>query len=401
MMSTLRVRTHSAWIARFVGCCTAFTLIACVPRMAVAQSGGPDSSPEPASSGAVPAGGAGEQAQSADAGTLEFFRSTELGGFVDTYYTFYSSKLDAPYRSFDFEHNQFTPAMAQIWLNKAPSQDSRVGFKTKLNLGSTTPVISFAEPDNPLQYVQEAYVSYLAPAGNGLQIDVGKWVTQHGAEVIEAMDNWNYSRSILFGWAIPFYHSGVRASYDFNEKVRVGASVSNGWNNVYENNTGKTVGVGLTLTPTESVTIMQNYMFGPEQIDNNDDIRHLYDATVSYAATPALSLMVNYDYGRDELGALDVEWQGIAGYLKYQGNQWAVSPRFEWYDDPDGFSTGTIQTMKETTITLELMPTDTFRWRIEYRSDFSDRPVFETDAGELKKSQHSIGFGWIFAFGTT
>ena len=28
--------------------------------------------------------------------------------------------------------------------------------------------------------------------------------------MIEAKDNWNYSRSLLFALAIPFYHVGVR-----------------------------------------------------------------------------------------------------------------------------------------------------------------------------------------------
>jgi hypothetical protein len=60
-----------------------------------------------------------------------------------------------------------------------------------------------------LEDIEQSYLSYLAPMGRGLQIDVGKFVTQHGAEVIEAKDNWNYSRSLLFALAIPYYHMGV------------------------------------------------------------------------------------------------------------------------------------------------------------------------------------------------
>jgi len=35
-------------------------------------------------------------------------------------------------------------------------------------------------------------------------MDLGKFVTSAGAEVIEAKDNWNYSRSLLFVNAIPY-----------------------------------------------------------------------------------------------------------------------------------------------------------------------------------------------------
>jgi len=41
--------------------------------------------------------------------------------------------------------------------------------------------------------------------GSGLAIPAG-------AEVIESNANWNYSRSLLFSWAIPYYHMGFRAT---------------------------------------------------------------------------------------------------------------------------------------------------------------------------------------------
>ena len=73
--------------------------------------------------------------------------------------------------------------------------------------------MNFAEPKGAaaLQNVEQAYVSYYAPVGKGLTIDFGKFVTPLGNEVIEAKDNWNYSRGILFGYAIPFYHVGRAA----------------------------------------------------------------------------------------------------------------------------------------------------------------------------------------------
>ena len=59
------------------------------------------------------------------------------------------------------------------------------------------------------KHIQQAYVSLLT---GKVQWDVGKFVTPIGTEVIESQDNWNYTRSILFGYAIPFYHVGVRGT---------------------------------------------------------------------------------------------------------------------------------------------------------------------------------------------
>ena len=73
-------------------------------------------------------------------------------------------------------------------------------------------------------------MEYIVGVGcnNGVTIDMGKFVTWMGAEVIEASDNINASRSLLFGDAIPFGHTGVRATYTpFKDKWTVGLGVVN------------------------------------------------------------------------------------------------------------------------------------------------------------------------------
>lgn len=329
--------------------------------------------------------------------------SIEIGGLVDTYFDYYSTKPagDVPLRNFDTRHNQFALSMAEVWLAKAPTEDSRVGFKVKLNFGpASSNFIHSTEPGGtPYHNVQEAYASYLAPVGNGLQIDAGAFVTPHGAEVIEAKDNMNYSRSLLFTLAIPYYHSGVRVSYAASDKVTVMGGITNGWNSFEDNNTGKTPMVGVTVKPTSAVSVVGNYMFGPEQAGNNDDFRHLIDATVTAAATPKVTLAANYDYGRESFGSTSVSWQGIAAYAKFQATPVvAFTPRFEFLDDTDGFTTGAVQKLKEVTGTLELKANENLQWRIEYRTDFSDEEAFENSRGAFKKHRNSIGFGLLYSF---
>ena len=345
---------------------------------------------------------ASEQTQ-AGGGAMSFFEGTELFGLVDAYYDWYSTKPsgDAPLRNFDTKHNQFGLSLLEVGLAKAPTADSRAGFRLDLDYGPTTALVHGGEPGGltVFQNIQQAYMSYLAPVGNGLQFDVGKFVTQHGAEVIEAKDNWNYSRSILFAWSIPYYHTGVRATYAVNDKVTIAGALVNGWNNVVENNERKTFGAQLVLRPTASLTLVQNYMGGPEQAGNDDDWRHLSDTTVTYTATDAFSLMVNYDYGRDTAAGQSVQWQGVAGYAKYTVNdRFALIPRAEWYQDDDGFTTGTPQTLKEFTLTGEVTLAPRLLWRIEYRSDFSDVDFFEKHNGTFIDKQHSIGFGVLYSF---
>jgi Putative beta-barrel porin-2, OmpL-like. bbp2 len=324
--------------------------------------------------------------------TLNFFKNTEIGGLVDGYYDYYSTKTSGLYRNFDTEHNAFTLNMAELWIAKAPAADSPVGYKVRLNYGpAASNLIAFNEPGGPLVNVEEAYGSFLAGKA---QIDFGKFVTNAGAEVIEAKDNWNYSRGLLFALAIPYYHAGLRMTYTANDKVSFMAGLVNGWNNVAENNSGKTFMASVTLKPTGNFSFIENYIVGSETPDNATT-RNLSDTVLTYTAGSKLSLMGNLDFGADG-GA---HWQGYAGYLKYQAApKFAIVPRYEFYNDGDGFSTGTAQNLREFTTTLELKGADNLLFRIEYRGDWSDHDVFTSSSGTAKSNQQSISFGLLYSF---
>ena len=68
----------------------------------------------------------------------------------------------------------------------------------------------------------------------------------------------------------------------------------------------------------------------------------------------------------------------MAGAARYAiGKKYAVAGRLEFFNDMDGFSTGTAQTVKEFTMTGEYKLTDWLMTRAEFRTDWSDQPFFE------------------------
>ena len=337
---------------------------------------------------------------------LTFFEKTEVAGTLDTYFHYNfnhpSTGSLTPLRNFDFGHNQFSFALAELAFSKVPTADDRVGFRLDLDYGPVTDWVHSADPTGveAVKHIQQAYISYLAPAGTGLSFDVGKFVTQHGAEVIEAKDNWNYSRSLLFAWAIPYYHMGARVGYSPNDKLTLGATVNNGWNNVTDNNSQKTYGVQAVIKPIPSVSIVQNYMGGPEQANDTDDWRHLADTTVTYTANDKFSVMGNYDYGRDRSGGATVTWQGVALYAKGQFTPYfAVIPRYEYFNDEDGFTTLVAQNLQEFTLTAELKHSQGLIMRLEYRRDWSDVDFFSVD-GAATDHQNTFSVGLVYSFST-
>jgi hypothetical protein len=319
----------------------------------------------------------------------------DVGGYVDVYYGYNFNETDPLLRSFDVQHNTFSLSAAEVNFAKVPTADSPVGFRTDLFFGKAADLTAAFEPADDgkevMKHLQQAYVSVLT---GKVQWDVGKYVTPIGAEVIESQDNWNYTRSILFGYAIPFYHLGVRASVPLTDKVTLGAYLTNGWNNATELNGDKTVGLGVTLKPTGSVTWIANYMGGKEAPEL--DTRHLFDTTLSFGATSRLSLMANFDYGAEG----DVSWWGVAGYAKFQARPtWSLVGRYEYLDDTEGGFMTIGDTAHSFTVTSDHLIAGALRARLEYRLDLTDGEYFEKDDGSLTDSQSTLTVGLVYTFG--
>jgi hypothetical protein len=393
-------------------------------ELAAQKATAPAPAPAPASAEAAVASTT-PAAASAPTGLAGLLGPTTLSGFVDVYYG-YNSNQPASHttalRNFDINSGQFGLNMLELVADKPVSTDTaRVGYHVALGFGQAMNLVNATEPSAPLtpgtpglpvttetnfdQYLKEGYLEYLAPIGKGLQINAGKFVTPAGAEVIESKDNWNYSRGLLFAWAIPYFHFGVSGKYAFNSKFALTGYLVNGWNNSVDNNSGKTTGFTAAWTPSAKFSFIQNYLVGPEGTDNGN-FRHLSDTIVTYTPSSKLSLIANYDYGHDRLPAAlpglptsAVWWTGIAGYIKYAPNdKWYFATRGEWFKDHDGFETGTAQNLGEVTLTLQRMLASKIISRLEYRYDTSDQNVFPYRTGDFRGNQNTVTLGLIYAF---
>jgi hypothetical protein len=334
---------------------------------------------------------------------------TTLSGFVDTYYGYNSNQpvsRTTLYRNFDINSSQFALNMLELVADKSPdAAASRVGYHLALGFGEAVNQMNAGELGFD-QYLKEGYLEYLAPVGKGLQINAGKFVTPAGAEVIETKDNWNYSRSLLFALAIPYFHYGASAKYAFNPKFALTGYLVNGWNNSVENNSGKTTGFSAAWTPTSKISLVQNYLVGPEQFNDNSNFRHLFDTVFTYSPNAKLSLMANYDYGQDHPLGVSAHWSGIAGYIKYAPNdKWAFATRGEYFSDNNGATTGVPQNLSEFTVTAQRMIARKIMSRLEFRRDMSDQNVFPYRTSGIEgsnflptSSQNTVTLGLVYAF---
>lgn len=305
-------------------------------------------------------------------------------------------------RVFDHKADSFGLDLMQLVFSKDPAAGA-MGYKVKVSAGETAKYIHATglgtQPTgtaNPESFdITEAYMSYSAPLGKGVRIDIGKMVTFFGAEVIEAIDNPNYSRSLLFNYAIPFTHTGAKASYVFNDNVNASFHIVNGWDNATDNNTGKCFGASVNVSAGDPFSAYINYMQGPEQSDNNHDSRSLLDLVATIKPVKPLSIILNYDNAKEDMGsAASVKWNGFSGIVKFDINDtYSVSVRGESFDDKDGVRTGVAQKLTEYTVTPEVRLANGLVLRPEYRHDSSDKQSFDNGT---KKTQDTIALGAMY-----
>lgn len=347
-----------------------------------------------------------------EGGIVKTLKDINLSGFIDTSYTYNFNGPDSrtnTARVFDTEANNFSVHAAELVFEKSPPEEGGAGFRTDLFFGQDAEVITPTGSTRDQFDLQQAYISlkpssnFNLPVGNWQWIKIGKFVTMHGAEVIESKDNWNSTRSLLFGYAIPFTHTGIRAGYQFFDGVSGYLGINNGWDNVKDNNKTKSVEGALAWTANDKLSFNLAGMYGPEQTSNDHSQRGLIDFLTTYKPFDKWTVMLNADYGHEQDGVTkgkNGSWSGVAGYLRYDANdRMSLISRTEFMSDRQGLRivTGTAQDVWEQTLTLELRPYKDLITRFEYRHDESSFPIY-TDNQKAISHQDTVGLEMIYSF---
>lgn len=327
---------------------------------------------------------------------VSWFHTVAINGFASAGYT-YNFNLPASglngLRVFDFAHNQPRLEVVELVIQRPAIDRGEIGFRIDATLGAAIPKVTAAsglfrdaEGQAGVFDLQQAFVSYVAPLGRGLKLDVGKFVTPAGAELIEGYDGYNdnVSRSLLFGYAIPFTHTGVKASYPIAPWLTASAMGVMGWDNFKDNNDAKTLGAQVSLTPSDQLSVFVTYLGGAER--NDIDWRHLLDIVAVFKPNHLLCVGLNLDLATDANAIAPGQsagWGGLAGYVRWTPTgRLALSARAEWFRDAGGARTGTSQDLVSVTLTPEVKITSALIVRGELRLDQSTEQFFETAAGQ-------------------
>jgi hypothetical protein len=318
-------------------------------------------------------------------------------------------------------------------FNLQVAYNGPIGGKVEASFGDDANIInsypkSFVSPGTSIDLTQ-AYLSLASGQFTGI---VGKFETLAGAEVIESPSDTQFSRSILFGYAVPFTHTGGRLTWAANSALSFIVGANNGWDTTYpEKNTpfaypdqtSLTIEGGAAWNPSKAFGItVQGYTGKVEEgsavalptfpvnytpTSPARPQRSLVDTVITYHATPSLSFVLNGDSGQqtnsvvvDNVGAPygygTGTWSGVAGYVNYAINGlWSVSGRAEYFGDYGGLRTGISQRWAESTVTLQYSPNSNLIVRGEIRGDRSNQLFFIDQNGNPQRTNAQFGIETI------
>jgi hypothetical protein len=111
------------------------------------------------------------------------------------------------------------------------ANELQAGFRADLMWGEDAEAFGQDVVGSDSTFLEQAYVQFRLPYGNGIDFKVGKFVTILGYEVIERPVNLNITYGNIFTNMIPLWHIGALVSYQVDDMFDLQFGVVNGWNN--------------------------------------------------------------------------------------------------------------------------------------------------------------------------
>lgn len=216
---------------------------------------------------------------------------------------------------------------------------------------------------NQLDLVEANVLLHLPVAfEGGIDIKAGQYSTPLGFETIDPSTNPFYSHSYIFNFGLPFKHTGVLTTSHVSSLLDVYLGIDTGVNTSFgplgENNSAVSFLGGVNLTMMDgNLVILALTHIGPENASRalavlppkgyNADgyYRYLSDVVITYKATPALTLVTELNWIRDDFAGFYTSGKassanafGVAQYAAYTvSDTLTLNGRAELYRDDNNF----------------------------------------------------------------
>lgn len=335
------------------------------------------------------------------------------GGFIDGQYAYDFNNPPNGDRSFSTQparSNEFNINLAFI---EAKLETTKARSRFALQAGTSVQSNYSSEPSKGStsgpslsRHIQEARVGY--SISDSIWIDAGIFFAHVGSESWISKDNLVLTRSLVADYS-PYYLSGVKLLYTFSDRLTFQLLIVNGWQNISENNTDKTLGTGVEYV-SDSWVFAYNTLAGQEVSPDlngsprSSEFRHFHNLILKSKGLTDWEWITQFDIGfqKKPTSSSMSQWSGLSLMSRYSLNsEQKLSLRAESFQDLDqivivtntpygfdgiGGSIGFDQSLA-----------DEILWRMELRYLKASEDIFPKES-TLASENWTVTTSWALSF---
>jgi hypothetical protein len=327
-----------------------------------------------------------------DTADFHFNGKVTVEGYLDTYYAYDFNKPpsgDRPYFVSMARHNEMTINLAFVALKYSSSRLRGLvvpGFGTYMNA-------NYANEPATLKNLVEARVGLKPWRKKNIWVDVGVFGSPYTNESPISKDQLTYTRSFASEYT-PYYLSGVKVSIPLSDKLNGYFYFLNGWQQITDVNSGKSIGTQLEYRLTNHLLINWDTYIGNEQSPQNTNFgtRYFTDLYFIYSKGKWSATGCYYVGLQERDNTSNAIWWQANIIGRYQFTEkLSASGRLEYFHDPKE-----VQIIPITGITgfssygsslgVDFKVAENILVRAEGRTFFSDKEVYERNQESVKNS---------------
>lgn len=262
-----------------------------------------------------------------------------IGGYVDAYFGGTNSKVsdnNIPYFVSMHRNNEFNINLAFIDLRYIDKN-----FRARFAPGVGTYInANYAAEPGSLKNIVEASAGFRLFNNKEIWIDAGVLGSPYTNESAISKDHFMYTRSFAPEY-VPYYISGIKLSMPISSKINAYLYLINGWQQIQDSNSGKSIGTQIEYRPNNKNLLNWNTYLGDERSVSSPTNRMRYFTDVFWIYNPEGKFSITscvYIGNQQRLDIMDKEsnnywWQAnMIGRYTFN-SKWSLSGRIEYFND--------------------------------------------------------------------
>lgn len=328
----------------------------------------------------------------------EIAPSTTFAGSADSYYKHdFSGQIDQPVSSsFTNSSSSFQLGMASI---EATHKFKKGAVFVDLGFGNRASEFSYNDQSDTFMIKQ---LTFAYDVSDKLKVTMGSFGTHLGYELVDAIDNKNYSMSYAFTNG-PFFNTGIKAQYLLGKfSVMAGVTNTTDFKSAIDagGSTNKTFIAQLGYVEETSIAYFNMTTGSNNPLSNKNTNQFDIVATKKLSNKCAVTINATYASITDDIDRnLNGAWYSVVGYASYEIREnLNMSYRIEYFDDKAALSASAINgkilgntlSLNYKSGNLTIIP--------EFRFDKSSQEVFLKNDLEHSKSNTYILLATTYLF---